>query len=73
MPKKVWFKNWNENITKTLEYPEISVDKIFQKAAEWYPRKPFMIFYGNRIDYGSSWKHILGLSASLKSLGIKKG
>jgi acyl-CoA synthetase (AMP-forming)/AMP-acid ligase II len=73
MQEKIWMKRWNENLTHTLEYPKISIDKLFEKGAEWYPDKPFIIFYGKKLDYETSWRYILGLSSYLKRLGIKKG
>ncbi len=73
MPEKIWMQKWNENITYGLDYPKISLDKIFEKGAEWYPDKPAMIFYGKKLDYKTSWRYILGLSSFLGKFGITKG
>jgi len=73
MKEQVWIKKWNENITHVLEYPRISVDKLLEKGAEWYPDKTAIIFYGKRIDYGTLWRYVLGLSSYLRKTGIKKG
>lgn len=73
MNKKIWFKKWNENLTHTLDYPAITLDQLFEKSAEWYPTKPFIIFYGKKLDYETTWKYILALSSALVRMGIKKG
>ncbi len=73
MQEKVWLKKWNHNVTHSLDYPRISVDKLLQKSAEWYPDKTAIIFYGTRIDYTTAWRYARGLSAFLKKIGIRKG
>ncbi|MGC8619402.1 MAG: long-chain-fatty-acid--CoA ligase [Thermoplasmata archaeon] len=70
---KTWLKNWPQNLPYELVYPSISIDKIFEKSAEFYPDKAFMIFYDKIVTYSEAWNSIMGIAGTLQKLGIKKG
>jgi len=71
--EKLWFKNWPPNLTYKLGYPSVTVDKIFEKSAEFYSKKNFMIYYDKYITYEDGWISILGLAQTLYELKLKKG
>ncbi len=70
---KPWKKIWPIGLTYSLEYPDITIDQMFEKTASWYKNKTAFIFYGNRISYSEAWKSIEKLSGFLSELGIGKG
>ncbi|MGP6293817.1 AMP-binding protein [Caldiplasma sukawensis] len=70
---KIWYRWWPHGLPYTLEYPQVSLFKIFEHRALEYPEKTFMIFYGNHLSYGQVLKESTSLIHELTSLGIKKG
>lgn len=73
MVNKQWRSIWPTYLTYSVEYPDITIDQMFEKSASWFPRKAAFIYYGNKISYGDAWKSIQKLSGYMSELGLGKG
>jgi len=72
--EKLWYKNWPENIPKTIEIPEdISVDDMLKEQASKNPQFPAMAFHGKKWTYGWLNDAVNRFAKGLQDLGLEKG
>ena len=71
--EKIWHKFYEENVPKTLDYPQISVSELLDKAAFKFPGQTALIFFGNKISYQDLQCMVNRLAHAFTELGTKKG
>ncbi len=73
MEERIWHRNYDPWVSKTLDYPRIPVFKLLENTAEKYPRRDALIFIGKKITYSELLKLSNQFAHSLARLGIKRG
>ncbi len=73
MEERIWHRNYDSGVSKTLDYPQIPVFKLLENTAERYPKRDALIFMGKRITYSKLLKLSIQFAHSLAELGINKG
>ena len=79
--EKPWLKHYDEGVPATIDYPQIPVDELLNRAATKHPDHTATIFgarVGSRImDAGVSYRQINDttnrFAAALQQMGIRKG
>lgn len=64
---------WPKRMPKTLEYPAVPLFRLVEVAAEFYPRKAALNYYGRLISYRRLDREIKSLAGALAEKGIGKG
>ena len=64
---------WPKRMPHSLEYPAVPVFRLVEVAAEFYPRKAAINYYGRPISYGRLEREIASLCGALAENGIAKG
>jgi long-chain acyl-CoA synthetase len=70
---KPWHKNWPENVSQSIQYPEIPLHELLTRTANLYPKNTAIAFYGKTITYKELAILTDKFATALNDLGIKKG
>ncbi|TET30771.1 MAG: long-chain fatty acid--CoA ligase [Anaerolineales bacterium] len=73
MKERPWFKHYESEVPKSIEYPEVPLYHFIENAAAKYPDQACAIFKGSVITYAEMDEIINRLAGSLAALGVKKG
>jgi long-chain acyl-CoA synthetase len=69
-----WFKIYEKlGIRKHIDIPEASLPELVDRAAERWPDRPSLIFYGKRITFKELAVLTKKFATALADLGVKKG
>jgi len=69
-----WFKVYEKlGIRKHIDIPEISLPELVDRAAEKWPDRPALIFYGKRITFRELTDLAKRFATALADMGVKKG
>jgi long-chain acyl-CoA synthetase len=71
--KRPWHQFYDENVPVTLQYPEINLYQLLQRAVEEHPRGTATLFFGARVSYGRLGEMVERFSDGLAALGVRKG
>ncbi|KJS32719.1 MAG: long-chain fatty acid--CoA ligase [Desulfatitalea sp. BRH_c12] len=64
---------WPKRLPQTLEYPAVPIFRLVEVAAEYYPQKAALNYYGQAISYARLNHDIQHLAGALAERGIAKG
>ncbi|MFW6284699.1 MAG: long-chain-fatty-acid--CoA ligase, partial [Desulfosalsimonas sp.] len=64
---------WPNRLPRTLHYPEVPLFRLVETAAEFYPEKAAVNYYGRPFTYRRLAGEIESLAAALAENGIQKG
>ncbi len=67
------FPFWPSRLPKSLDYPQVPLWDFLETSARRYPRKPAIIYYGNRITYQELKREAEQVAAGLAAKGVGKG
>jgi len=73
MKERPWFKHYESEVPKSIEYPEVPLYHFIENAAAKYPDQACAIFKGSVITYAEMDEIINRLAGALAALGVKKG
>jgi long-chain acyl-CoA synthetase len=73
MEERIWHRNYDSVVPKTLNYPHIPVFKLLEITSLKYPQRDALIFMDKKITYRKLLELSSQFAHSLASLGIKKG
>ena len=73
MKERPWFKHYESEVPKSIEYPEVPLYHFIENAAAKYPDKACAIFKGSEITYAEMDEIINRLAGALAAMGVKKG
>ena len=68
-----WLAAYDEHVPPGLHYPEKPLWQLFKEAAQKYPDRPALIFFGKKITYRELAGAVDSLAAALGGLGVGKG
>ena len=73
MKERPWFKHYESEVPKSIEYPEVPLYHFIENAAAKYPDQACAIFKGSVITYAEMDEIINRLAGALAAMGVKKG
>ncbi|AEP00229.1 long-chain-fatty-acid--CoA ligase [Heyndrickxia coagulans] len=73
MENKVWHAVYTDEIPKEIEVLDIPLYQILATAAEKYPDRTALSFYGRKTPYAELYKASLAFASSLQKRGVQKG
>ncbi len=71
--EKVWLKHYEESVSPTITYPEITLYEYLVQAAKEYPDNPAFSFFGNTLSYQKTLQYVDQFAEALYDLGVRKG
>jgi long-chain acyl-CoA synthetase len=73
MNVRPWLERYDEDVPKSIAYPEVPLFYFLEESAKKYPDKACTIFKGAKLSYKEMNEITDRLAAGLTSLGVKKG
>jgi long-chain acyl-CoA synthetase len=73
MKERPWFKHYESEVPKSIEYPEVPLYHFIENAAAKYPDRACAIFKGSVITYSEMDEITNRLAGALAAMGVKKG
>ncbi len=70
---RFWLKNYEPDVSHSIEYPELSLYEMYKSVAERYPDNKAVSFMGREFTYRELLVLIDAFAAALQGLGVKKG
>lgn len=71
--KKPWLKLYPENVPESLDYPNVPIFWLLERAYQRFPDKVAMVFYEKKMSYSEFYESTLRFAGALQNLGVKKG
>ena len=72
--ERPWLKFYPKEVPNDIQVPnDISVNDMFDKAAEKWNKKTALMYYGNKISYRELREKVDRFATALSQLGVKKG
>ena len=71
--EKQWQANYPEGLPRHLDYPDIPVHGLLEKAAKDLPGNTATIFMGGRLTYSQLLDKVQRFATALADLGVRKG
>ena len=71
--ERPWLKFYDPLVPQSLEYPEVLFPKILDDAADQFPAKTAVFFFGGKIQYGPLRAQANQFANALKRIGFGKG
>ena len=71
--EKLWQTNYPDHLKRSLDYPDIPVHELLERAAKNYPDTIATIFMGGKLTFSQLLEKSYRLAAALHDLGVKKG
>ncbi len=71
--KRPWMKHYDPGVPETVACPSTSLWTLLEEAAQKYPKRPALRFYGATISYEELHKKALDFASALAELGVAKG
>ena len=68
-----WLAHYPDEIPKTMQFEERTLQSYLKEAAEKYPNKKAIHFIGKELSYKELYDSSLKLANQLQKLGVKKG
>ncbi|HUS85287.1 MAG TPA: AMP-binding protein, partial [Anaerolineales bacterium] len=73
MKERPWFKHYEAEVPKSIEYPDVPLFHFLEKAAAKYPDQACARFKGSTITYAEMDELTDRLAGALTAMGVKKG
>lgn len=71
--QKPWVKHYPPGVPAEIEVPKVTLVELFDQATDKYKNKTAIIFYGNKISFGSLREKVDRFATALQGLGVGKG
>jgi len=71
--KKPWLNSYDQEVPKSISYPEIPLFQFLEDAASQFPENPCTTYKDEQITYQVMAELVEALKNGLVNLGIKKG
>ena len=71
--EKPWIKFYDPHVPQHLDYPKMVLQQILDDAADHFPAKIAVFFFGGRVNYGALRAQANRFASALQSMGFRKG
>jgi acyl-CoA synthetase (AMP-forming)/AMP-acid ligase II len=69
---KIWLRSYDKGAPESIDYPQVTLDGLFDLAVRQYPDNLAIIFQGLKINYGVLAVRVNQFAADLQTLGVKQ-
>jgi long-chain acyl-CoA synthetase len=73
MNEKPWQAHFDPQVPKSIDYPQISMYRFFERAVEQNPKGVASLFFGAKIRYAELKRLVDKFADGLAAMGVKKG
>jgi len=73
MKERPWFKHYESEVPKSIEYPEVPLYHFMENSAAKYPNQACAMFKGSAVTYAEMDELTDRLAGALAAMGVKKG
>lgn len=73
MHERPWHRFYEDGVPPSLEYQQISVPAMLDRAAERFPDRPALVFMNGRLSYAAFKDQVDRLAVALAALGVQEG
>jgi len=70
---KPWLQYYDEGVPESIDYPDISLNKVFDGAVQDAPDVEAISYFGTKLNYSELDEYVTQLSKALVRLNIQKG
>ncbi len=70
---RIWYKNWPNQVSKCLDYPECSLAEFLKETASKQGESVAIRFLDSTLTYAQLWDLVQRLATGLSGLGLIKG
>jgi long-chain acyl-CoA synthetase len=71
LASRPWVAHYDPGVPATLDYPAVRLDGLLDHAANRYPNRPALVFYGKRTTYRALDEAVDRLAGALRGLGLQ--
>ena len=71
--ERPWHRHWPSGVPKTLDYPQIPVERMLRRTADAHGEAVATVFYGARLTYRELDDAADRFAASLRRMGVRPG
>jgi len=71
--EKPWLKFYDPAVPANLQYPDMLLPQVLNNAADQFPEKVGLFFFGGKIKYAELRAHADQFANALRSIGFRKG
>lgn len=71
--EKPWLKFYDSHVPSRLEVPPVLLPQVLDEAADRFPGKPALDFFGGKLSYAALRSHARRFAAALGESGFAKG
>ncbi len=71
--EKPWLKFYDPAVPANLQYPDMLLPQVLNDAADQFPEKVGLFFFGGKLKYGELRSHADQFANALRSIGFRKG
>ena len=71
--QKPWVNSYDKGVPSRIDYPNITINQMFEETVRKYPNRIFTEFKGTEHSYSDLKKEVDCFSSGLYSIGIRKG
>ncbi|MBF0482386.1 MAG: long-chain fatty acid--CoA ligase [Desulfovibrionaceae bacterium] len=72
-PHRPWLAKYDKAVRPNLEYPEMTVPMLLERAAGEHPNHPAVEFFGASVSYRRLLGRVRAMASSLTALGVAPG
>ncbi len=73
MMERPWFRFYDKDVPKSIDYPRIPIYRLLDDTAARFPDRPLTSFFGKKMTYAEIKRLSDNFAASVRSLGIRPG
>ena len=73
MMERPWFRFYDKDVPKNIDYPRIPIYRLLDDTAARFPNRPLTSFFGKKMTYATIKRLSDNFAASVRSLGIRPG
>jgi len=71
--ERPWLKFYDPHVPPNIEYPKILLPQILDEAADFFPGKTAVFFFGGRLNYAPLRVQANQFASALRRMGFQKG
>jgi long-chain acyl-CoA synthetase len=69
---RVWHKWYDDGVPPEVDFEDLTIDQIFDRAVERHADRPAVVFQNGRLSYGQLREHVDSLATALSGMGVGK-
>ncbi len=73
LEKRPWLSSYSKDTPATVPIPHQPLHKFLESAADWFPKRAALIFYGTKVTYLHLNQMVNQFAHALHGLGLKQG